>query len=46
MEKFLGIFPRIFRNFSINIPRNIHSETPFFLRKNSELYCYGKFTRN
>jgi hypothetical protein len=65
MEKFLGIFPRIDRNFSDNrseffhvnsenflgifpklIPRNIHSKTPIFLRKNSELYLYGNFTRN
>jgi hypothetical protein len=56
MEKFLGIFPRIGRNFSINmsenflgifpklIPRNIQSKTTIFLRTNSELY--GNFTRN
>jgi hypothetical protein len=55
MEKFLGIFPRIGRNFSMNmsenflgifsklIPRNIHSKTQIFLRKNSELYLYGYF---
>jgi hypothetical protein len=58
MEKFLGIFPRIGRNFSMNmsgnclgifpklIPRNIHSKTPISLRKNSELYLYGNFTWN
>jgi hypothetical protein len=36
-ENFLGIFPKL-------IPRNIH-RTPIFLRKNSELYLYGNFTR-
>jgi hypothetical protein len=57
MEKFLGIFPRIGRNFSMNmwenfpgifpklIPRKIHSKTPIFLR-NSEVYFCGNFTRN
>jgi hypothetical protein len=45
MEKFLVNFPRIGRNFSMNmsenflgilpklIPRNFHSETPIFIRK-------------
>jgi hypothetical protein len=58
MEKFLGIFPRIGRNFSEYmsenfigifpklISRNIHSKTRIFLRKNSELYLPGNFTRN
>jgi hypothetical protein len=56
MEKFLGVFPTISRNFSMNMsenfleiflklmPRNIYSKTPIFLRKNSELYLYGNFT--
>jgi DNA repair photolyase len=56
MENFLGFFPRISRNFSENmsenflgifpklIPRNIHSKTPIFLRKNSELYLLWKFS--
>jgi hypothetical protein len=39
VENFLGIFPKL-------IPRKIHSKTPIFLRKNSELYLYGNFTRN
>jgi hypothetical protein len=30
-ENFLAIFPKL-------IPRNIHSKTPIFLGKNSELY--------
>jgi hypothetical protein len=58
MEKILGIFLRIGRNFSMKmwenflgifpklILRNIHSKTPILLRKNSELYLYGNFTRN
>jgi hypothetical protein len=55
MEKFLGIFPRIGRNFSMNIsenflgifpkliPRKIHSKTSIFLRKNSELFVRNFF---
>jgi hypothetical protein len=35
----LSCFPKL-------IPRNIHGKTPIFLRKNSELYLYGNFTRN
>jgi hypothetical protein len=55
IEKFLGIFPRIGWNFSMNmsehflgiipklIPRNINSKTQIFLRKSSELYLLWKF---
>jgi hypothetical protein len=55
MEKFLEIFPRIGRNFSMHmsenflgilpklIHRNIHGKTQIFLRKNSELSLPRKF---